>query len=87
MTKADFIRRVSYENGVTQTAAEQWVNAIFRTLRNCVIDNPLVKKKVVEIKQREMLKKLFFEKDLELLSKLDLIKQKYLTYKYHSSIT
>ena len=43
MTKADFIRRVAYENGVTQTAAEQWVNAIFRTLRNCVIDNPLVK--------------------------------------------
>ena len=43
MTKADFIRRVAYENGVAQTAAEQWVNAIFRTLRNCVIDNPLVK--------------------------------------------
>lgn len=43
MTKAEFIKRVSTEHGVTQLAAEQWVNAIFITLRNCVLDNSVVK--------------------------------------------
>lgn len=43
MTKAEFIKRVADEHHVTQIAAEQWVNAIFVTLRNCVIDNPIVK--------------------------------------------
>lgn len=50
------------------------------------IDNSFVKKKVIEIKQREMLKTLFKEKDSQLIEKLDLIKQKYLTHQYHSSI-
>lgn len=42
MNKSDFIKRVSFENGVSQHAAEQWVNAIFHTLRNSVIDNTVV---------------------------------------------
>lgn len=43
MTKSDFIKRVAADYGVSQASAEQWVNAIFRTLRNSVIDNPIVK--------------------------------------------
>lgn len=50
------------------------------------IDTPFVKKKVIEIKQREMVKRLFKERDSQLCGKLDLIKQKYLTYQYHPSI-
>lgn len=42
MNKTEFIKRVAFENGVSQHSAEQWVNAIFRTLRNSVIDNTVV---------------------------------------------
>lgn len=51
------------------------------------IDNPIVKKKVVEIKQRDMLKKLFNSQDADLMQKLGIIKSKYLTYNYNSSIS
>ncbi len=51
------------------------------------IDNPIIKKKVVEIKQRDMLKKLFNSQDSDLMQKLGVIKSKYLTYNYNSSIS
>lgn len=50
------------------------------------VDNPIVKKKVVEVKQRDMLKKMFNSKDAELIEKIDIIKNKYLVYNYNSSI-
>lgn len=50
------------------------------------IDNPVVKKKVVEVKQRDMLRKLYNEKDEDLIQKLDIIKNKYLEYNFHSSV-
>jgi len=51
------------------------------------IDNPIVKKKVVEIKQRDMLKKLFHRQDASLMEKLQAIKNKYYTYNYHPSVS
>lgn len=50
------------------------------------IDNPIVKKKVVEVKQRDMLKKLFASKDVKLLEQLQTIKNKYMAYNYSASI-
>lgn len=50
------------------------------------IDNPIVKKKVVEVKQRAMLKGMFENHDPSLIAKLNSIKDKYLTYNYHSAI-
>lgn len=43
MTKTEFARRVAQDHNVSIGDAEQWVNAIFVTLRDCVIDNPVVK--------------------------------------------
>lgn len=51
------------------------------------IDNPIVKKKVVEIKQRDMLKKSFNSKDANLMQKLGIIKNKYLAYNYNVSVS
>ena len=51
------------------------------------IDNPIVKKKVVEIKQRDMLKKSFNSKDANLMQKLGIIKSKYLAYNYNVSVS
>ena len=51
------------------------------------IDNPIVKKKVVEIKQRDMLKKLFGSQDASLMQKLETIKNKYLAYNYNASVS
>ena len=56
----------------------------FFTIR---IDNPIVRKKVVEIKQRDMLKKLFNTHDENLMQKLNIIKNKYLAYNYNASIS
>lgn len=50
------------------------------------IDNPIVKKKVVEIKQREMLRELFNKHDADLTEKIESIINKYLAYNFHSSI-
>lgn len=50
------------------------------------IDNPVVKKKVIEVKQRDMLRQLYNEKDEDLIQKLDIIKNKYLEYNFHSSL-
>lgn len=50
------------------------------------IDNPVVKKKVVEVKQRDMLRQLYNEKDEDLIQKLELITNKYLEYNFHSSL-
>jgi len=55
----------------------------FFTIRT---DNPIVRKKVIEIKQRDMLKKLFNSQDTNLMQKLDVIKNKYLGYNYNHSI-
>ena len=51
------------------------------------IDNPIVKKKVVEIKQRDMLKKLFSSQDASLMEKLQSIKNKYMDYNYNVSVS
>ena len=51
------------------------------------IDNPIIKKKVVEIKQRDMLKKLFNSQDADLMQKLGTIKGKYLAYNYNASVS
>ncbi len=51
------------------------------------IDNPIVKKKVVEIKQRDMLKKLFSSQDASLMEKLKSIKNKYIAYNYNASVS
>ena len=51
------------------------------------IDNPIVKKKVIEIKQRDMLKKLFNSKDVSLMQRLEIIKSKYLAYNYKEFIS
>ena len=50
------------------------------------IDNPIVKKKVVEVKQRDMLKKLFNSQDADLMQKLATIKSKYLAYNYNTPV-
>lgn len=50
------------------------------------IDNPIVRKKVVEIKQREELRKRFIEQNPDLYQKLGNIKNKWLMYQYHESI-
>lgn len=50
------------------------------------IDNPIVKKKVVEINQRDMLKKLFSRHDANLMEKIQSIKNKYIAYNYNVSI-
>ena len=42
MNKAEFIKRVAFDHDVSVHAAGQWVNAIFRTLRDSVIDNDVV---------------------------------------------
>ena len=55
----------------------------FFTIRT---DNPIVRKKVVEIKQRDMLKKLFNSRDESLMQRLETIKSKYLAYNYNPSI-
>lgn len=55
----------------------------FFTIR---VDNPIVRKKIVEIKQRDMLKKLFTDNDKNLLQKLDNIKNKFVTYNYNVTI-
>ena len=51
------------------------------------VDNPIVRKKVVEIKQRDMLKKLFNSHDESLMQKLNVIKNKYLAYNYNAAIS
>ena len=51
------------------------------------VDNPIVRKKVVEIKQRDMLKKLFNSHDESLMQKLNAIKNKYLAYNYNVAIS
>lgn len=51
------------------------------------VDNPIVRKKVVEIKQRDMLKKLFNSHDESLMPKLNAIKNKYLAYNYNAAIS
>lgn len=56
----------------------------FFTIR---VDNPIIRKKVVEIKQRDMLKKLFNSHDESLMQKLDIIKNKYLAYNYNAAIS
>ena len=56
----------------------------FFTIR---VDNPIVRKKVVEIKQRDMLKKLFNSHDESLMQKLNAIKNKYLSYNYNAAIS
>lgn len=51
------------------------------------IDNPVVKKKVLETKQRNMLKTLFNSQDTDLMQKLATIKDKYLAYNYNVSVS
>ena len=51
------------------------------------VDNPIVRKKVIEIKQRDMLKKLFNSHDESLMQKLNAIKNKYLAYNYNAAIS
>lgn len=55
----------------------------FFTIR---VDNPIVRKKIIETKQRNMLKKLFNSQDEILIQKLDTIKNKYLAYNYNTAI-
>lgn len=59
---------------------------IFKIFFIIKIDNPVVKKKVVEVKQRDMLRQLYNEKDEDLIKKLEIIKNKYLEYNFHSSL-
>lgn len=58
----------------------------YKTFFNIRVDNPIVRKKVVEIKQRDMLKKLFNSNDENLIQKLNAIKNKYLAYNYKDTI-
>lgn len=42
MKKSVFVRRVAEEHNVSVNAAQLWVNAIFKTLIHCVLDEPEV---------------------------------------------
>ena len=42
MKKSMFVRRVAEEHNVSVSAAQLWVNAIFKTLVHCVLDEPEV---------------------------------------------
>ena len=59
----------------------------FKSLFIIRTDSPLVKKKVVEVKQRDMLKKMYTNHDTSLQEKLKRIKDKYLNYKFSNPIS
>lgn len=74
----------SKEQVISEQMAE--LDELYKQFFILRIDNPMVKKKVVEIKQRECLRKKFQDNDANIMKKLMEIKEKYLTYHYHSSI-
>ncbi len=75
-SKEDFIREQLDE-----------LDSLYKQFFVIRIDNPIVKKKVVEIKQRDMLKKLFSSQDVSLMEKLQSIKNKYMAYNYNASVS
>lgn len=65
---------------------EKELESHFKKLFAIKVNNPIVKKKVVEVKQREMLKKLYAVGDLSLSEKLNEIKSEYLKFISSSDI-
>ena len=59
----------------------------YKRFFNIRLDNPIVRKKVIEIKQRDMFKKLFDSHDENLMQKLDAVKAQYLAYGYNTIIS